>query len=336
MPRLSVRQPRALTLVNTKIRILETIREVSGLVKQVAIVGNGQLALGVASVLSEREDVAVLGPTTRAEQNRALTSGADVVIIATTTRLADVAESVEIAVTNGSNVIVSAEECAYPWAVDPETADRLDALARQKRVTVLGAGLNPGFIFDALIITMTGVRASLDGIVVSRTVDLSGFGPSVRERLGLGVDVSTFHAGVASGKILGHAGFPQSMSIAAQALGIDIDRIDTLLEPILDGGLTVGVRQVYTAIVEGREWYRATFIGHLDPAGAGLTARDELILRGPLPLICTVDPWVGAQEGSQAIIANSIDRVIDARAGWITVAELPPAHPSRRPSNLTA
>ncbi|CAN5622927.1 hypothetical protein BH10ACT7_BH10ACT7_13230 [soil metagenome] len=297
--------------------------------KQVAIVGNGQLALGVARVLSERHDLTVSDPTPRAEQHHALTSGADVVIIATTTRFADVAESIETAITHGSHVIVSAEECAFPWAVNAELADRLDALARHNGVTVLGAGLNPGFIFDAFVVTLTGTRSAVDGIVVTRTVDLSSFGPAVRARLGLGVEESMFDAGVASGEILGHAGFPQSMCITARAMGIRIERIDTAIEPILADGLTVGVRQVYTAIVEGREWYRATFTGHLDPAGAGLGVRDEVALRGPLPLKCTIDPGVGAQEGSRAIIANSIDRVIDARAGWITVAELPPAHPHR-------
>lgn len=297
--------------------------------KQVAIVGNGQLALGVARVLSARHDLVVAGPTPRADQHQALTSGADVVIIATTTRLADVAESIEVAITHGSHVIVSAEECAYPWAVNPDLADRLNALAHHHGVTVLGTGLNPGFIFDALVVTLTGARTVVDGIVVSRTVDLSGFGPAVRARLGLGVDQSVFDTGVASGEILGHAGFPQSMAITAHAMGIKIERIDTAIEPIIGDGLTVGVRQVYTAIVEGREWYRATFTGHLDPTVAGLTVRDEVSLRGPVPLECTIEPGVGAQEGSQAIIANSIDRVIDARAGWITVAELRPAHPSR-------
>jgi len=295
----------------------------------VAIVGDGQLAGGVAAALASRSDVRVLGPTTRAEQSGALSSEADVVIVATTTRLADVLASIETAIVAGSNVIVSAEESAYPWAVDDAAARRLDALAQRHGVTVLGCGLNPGFVFDALVLTLLGVCVSAATIAVRRTVDLSGFGPAVRARLGLGVDQASFQAGIASDEILGHAGFPQSMAIVARAIGAQIERIETRIEAVMADGISVGVRQHYTATVAGLPWYQATFDGHLDPASVGLIVRDEVHVtpQAGAALTCVIEPGIGSQAGSQAIIANSIDRVIEARAGWLTVADLPPAHP---------
>jgi len=302
--------------------------EKSGVVvKAVAIVGNGQLAVGVARALSRRSDIRVTGPTSRVDQRHALNSGADVVVIATATLLGDVCAAIETAIVAGSNVIVSAEEAAYPVAVDGVLARRLDALARANGVTVLGAGLNPGFIFDSLVLTLLGTVTEVRGIDVTRTVDISGFGPAVRARLGLGVDLERFGRGVTSGEILGHAGFPQSISLVAGALGVALDRIDTSLEPIVDGGITVGVRQVYTGIVGGTDWFRATFVGHIDLEAVGLRARDEIRIDGTVGFTCVIDPGVGSQAGSQAIIANSIDRVIAAPPGWITVADLPPAHP---------
>lgn len=293
----------------------------------VAIVGTGQLARGVAAILSRRADVHLIGPSDRSQQSVALSSGADVVIIATTTRLADVAPAIESAILAGSNVIVSAEESAFPWAVDSAAGDRLNALALSHDVTVLGSGLNPGFVFDALVLTLTGVCASVDSISATRTVGLGAFGHVVQARLGLGVDKAAFTAGVASGEILGHAGFPQSMSIVASKLGLTLDTIGTLIEPIMEHGQSVGVRQVYTGVVDGAEWYRATFLGHIDPQSAGLRVRDEIEILGSAPVNCVIDPGIGSQSGSQAIIANSVNRVIAARAGWLTVADLPPAHP---------
>lgn len=226
----------------------------------VAIVGTRQLAVGVTALLSGRGDVNLTGPTDCSQQFAALSNGEDIVIIATTTRLADVIPAIESAILAGSNVIISAEESAFPWAVDGAVGDRLNTLARAHNVTVLGSGLNPGFVFDALVLTLSGVCGSVDSISVTRTVGLGGFGPVVQARLGLGVDHAAFTAGVASGEILDHAGFPQSMSIVASTLGLTLDTIETMIEPIMVDGRSVVVRQRYTGVVDGAEWYRATSI----------------------------------------------------------------------------
>lgn len=297
----------------------------------VAIIGNGQLGGGVARILATRSDITLTGPTSRKEQGAALASGADVVVIATGTRLSEVCSTIETAVRAGSNVIVSAEESAFPWAVDDGVADRVNTLARAHGVTVLGCGLNPGLIFDALLITLLGAVVSAPRIDVTRTVDISGFGPAVRARLGVGVSRHVFEQGLQDGDILGHAGFPQSILLVANALEVEVQRIDTVIEPILQEDLTVGVRQVYTGIVDDAAWYCATFVGHLDPAAAGLRVRDELRIEASEPLHCVIDPGVSSQSGSQAMIANSIDRVLSAPAGWLTVADLPPACPALSP-----
>ena len=58
------------------------------------------------------------------------------------------------------HVITTAEEAAQPWAIDAELADALDAAARARGVTVLGAGVNPGFVFDALVLTLAGAACA--------------------------------------------------------------------------------------------------------------------------------------------------------------------------------
>lgn len=295
---------------------------------QVAIVGDGQLARGVARALSSRADLTVLPPASRALQDAALRSGADVVVIATTTRLADVTDAIRTAVEHGSNVLVSAEESSFPWVVDAHVAQDLDALARAASVSILGCGLNPGFVFDALVLTLLGTVTAARRIEVTRTVDLSGFGEAVAARLGLGVTAREFDERVASGEILGHAGFPQSISLVADRLGVTLDRIDTTLRPIMTGDTSVGVDQEYVGVVDGEPWFRAMFVGHVSPSTAGLHPQDHIVIDSATgTLSCVLDPGIGSQAGSQAIIANSVDRVIAARPGWITVADLPPAYP---------
>lgn len=311
----------------------------------VAIYGAGQLGQGVARILNARGGYSVRGPFGIADRARALEGGADVVLIATTTRLKDVSDDVRLAVSCGSNVLVSAEESANPWLVDEALADAMHDEAVASGVTVVGAGLNPGLIFDALALTLLGAAPGDVDISVCRTVDISGFGPTVLARIGVGITEDAFVHGVEAGSILGHAGFPQSMSIVANATGRRIDAIRADLQPLVtdhtislpDGreiqaGLTVGVDQAYRSVEGGHAWYAARFVGHVAPAEAGLTLSDVITLhRGDVVVQeIRATPCFNAQVGSQHVLANSIDRVVGAPAGWLTVADLPPAAPRRR------
>lgn len=292
----------------------------------VALYGAGQLATGLAARLARRDDIEVVGPSRAAEQ---LDGGSDVVIIATTTRLADVAADVERAVAAGSNVIVSAEESAFPWIVDRPTAERIHTLAYDRGVTVVGGGLNPGFLFDAFVLTLLGAHAEPELIHIRRVVDLSRFGDAVRGRLGLGFTVDQFTAGRERGDILGHAGFAQSMRIVGDAIGRPIDEVAAEFAPDFDeSGLTSGFRQTYSASSADSIWFVAEFVGNVDLPAAGLVPLDTVTITDEFGTrTATIDPGVPSQEGSVSIIANSIDRVMAAPRGWITVAALPPAYP---------
>ncbi len=307
---------------------------------RVSIYGAGQLGAGIASILRARGAHAVDGPFDRSRRQLALASGADVVVIATTTRLNDVADDIRTAVSSGSNVLVSAEECANPYLVDPNLAEQLNTAAVAAGVTVLGAGLNPGLVFDALVLTVLGAADDAVDVRVSRTVDISGFGTPVLRRIGVGLTPAEFDAGVASGAVLGHAGFPQSISIVGRARGIAVPVIRPSLAPIVtpvpltlpDGreigaGLTAGVDQTYEATADGRTWYEARFRGHVAPAAVGWTLADVITLVRDDEIVqeITARPCFPAQSGSQHVLANSIDRVVSARPGWLSVADLPPA-----------
>jgi 4-hydroxy-tetrahydrodipicolinate reductase len=307
---------------------------------RVAFYGAGQVATNAAQIL-RRRGIEVLGPFGRDERDVALRSGADVVVIATTSFLSAIADDVRDAVEAGSNVITTAEEAAYPWANDAATADRLDALARSRGVTILGAGLNPGFAFDALVLTACGVVPEVESLLVERVVDVSGFGETVLRRIGIAHSPESFAAGRRAGTVTGHIGFPQSMQVVAARLGVGIERIDGELEPIfaerelptsslvVRPGETGGFRQRYSAVSAGRLWFEARFTAHVAPPVIGAEPRDAITIRGPYGgLDLAVTPGMNPQSGSASIVANSVRRVVAAPGGWTTVAELSPAVPA--------
>jgi len=305
----------------------------------VAVYGAGQLGTTVAAILRERDGYDVAGPFARESRAEALESGAGVVVMATTSFFAEVAPDIRAAVEAGSNVITSAEECAYPWAVDASIADELDALARGRDVTILGCGLNPGFAFDALVVTALGAARDVERIKVERVVDLSAFSENVLRRLGLGFDREEFDRRKREGTIYGHIGFPQSMRIVAARLGLDLERVDAHIEPIIGDrehravnltiqpGQSAGFVQRYTGIVGGRPWFECLFTGHVNLDAIDASPRDEIDVEGTTPLHFAIDPGLNPQRGSSAVIANSVRRIAAAAPGWRTVAELPPAVP---------
>jgi 4-hydroxy-tetrahydrodipicolinate reductase len=298
------------------------------------------VATNTAAILSDRAHVTVLGPFGRDARDQVLRSGADVVVIATTSFLAQVADDIHDAVDAGSNVITTAEEAAYPWGNDVGIARQLDALARSRGVSILGTGLNPGFVFDAMVLTAAGVVERLDSVSVERVVDLSGFGEAVLSRIGVGHSPEAFADGVRRGTVTGHIGFPQSMRVVAGRLGVEIERIERDLEPILavqehatkalrvKAGETAGFRQRYVALSRGQAWFEASFLGHVAPVAFGEEPRDAITIASPSgELRFTVSPGTNPQRASAAVVANSVRRVIAALPGWVTVGELPPATP---------
>jgi 2,4-diaminopentanoate dehydrogenase len=308
----------------------------------VSIYGAGQLGNGVAAALRAGGRCTVLGPFGRSDRQKALASGADVVLIATTTRLRDVAPDIELAVRAASDVLVSAEECAYPFVVDDALARRLDGLAVEHGVSVAGCGVNPGLIFDALVLTLLGATSGDCRIQAWRTVDISQFGETVLRRIGIGRSTDAFRDAVARDEILGHAGFPQSICVVADAMGLIVERIDKELQPItsesaleLPGrfsirpGESAGVNQTYTAYSDGRRWYTCHFLGHVDLKRLGKSPGDEVELwrGGVLVQSLQIRPGIAPQLGSQSMVTNSVERIVNARPGWRTVAELTPAHP---------
>lgn len=306
---------------------------------RISLYGNGQVNRGVAAILAGRQGYEVEGPFGRERRKDALGSGADVVVVATTSFMREVAPDIEAAVDAGSNVITTAEECAFPWVVDSELAASLDARARERGVTILGAGLNPGFAFDALVVTVLGVAPDVERIRVERVVDLSGFSETILRRLGIAYSPEDFERGVREGWVHGHIGFPQSMRIVARKIGLDLARIDRVMTPIVatqahdaahisvQVGETAGFRQSYTGVVDGRPWFECAFTGHVDPVSIGEPLRDSIALKGRTPLHFAIDPGLDPQSGSAAVIANSLRRVAAGPSGWLTVADLPPAVP---------
>ncbi|HSO28458.1 MAG TPA: hypothetical protein VLS28_01025 [Candidatus Sulfomarinibacteraceae bacterium] len=277
------------------------------------------------------------GSTTGARvqtRQEALATPADLLLIATTSFLADVEPDIHAGIDADLHVVCTAEEMASPWETDPVAAGRIDAHAREHGVTVIGAGANPGYIYEVVGLALTGAVWRVDRIGVRRVVDLSGFSPTVRARLGIGFEPGEFGAKVRDRVIHGHIGFPHTIRTFARRLGVSIERIDETIEPLLAAdtieaaGLTVaagrsaGLLQRTIGIADGVAWFTAEFLGHVGLAEIGLSPRDSYEIEGLPDVRGVVEPGFNPQWTTAGALANYFPLVVAAPPGLISVTDL--------------
>ena len=259
----------------------------------------------------------------------------DVVCICTQSNLDEIAEQVETVVRAGSNVLCIAEKLAYPWASDPDWAERFEELAMEHDVSILGTGINPGFILDALIVAWTSICLRIDRIEAQRVNDLSPFGPTVMASQGVGTTVAEFERGVADGTIVGHIGFPESIHLIADAIGWEIDEIVETREPIVTSvpretahvkvapGDVCGCRHIGRGYSKGELKIELVHPQQIHPGLEGTETGDYIRIIGDPEVHMANQPEIPGGKGTYASTGNYIPIIVDAPAGILTVTDLP-------------
>lgn len=259
----------------------------------------------------------------------------DVVCICTQSNLHEITGQVEPAIRAGANVLCIAETLAYPWATDSAWAERVDGIAREHGVSVLGTGINPGFILDALIVMWTSVCLRVDRIEARRVNDLSPFGPTVMASQGVGTTVEEFERGVADGTIVGHIGFQESIQLIARALGWEIDEIVETREPIVSTverstphvrvapGDVAGCRHIGRGYSKGELKIELVHPQQIHPHLEGVDTGDYIRVIGDPEVNMANTPEIPGGIGTYASTGNYVPLIVSAPAGLLTVVDLP-------------
>jgi 4-hydroxy-tetrahydrodipicolinate reductase len=259
----------------------------------------------------------------------------DVGCINTQSNLHEITGQVEPAVRAGCDVICIAEKLSYPWASDAAWAERIDGLAKERGVTVLGTGINPGFMLDALIVMWSSICLRIDRIVATRVNDLSPFGPTVMAGQGVGTTVEQFERGVADGSIVGHIGFPESIHLIARALGWTVERIEETREPIITSvarstphvrvapGDVAGCRHIGRGYVDGQLRVELIHPQQIHPELEGVETGDFIEIHGEPNVRMANRPEIPGGKGTYASTGNYIPLMKDAPAGMLTVVDMP-------------
>ncbi len=324
--------------------------------KSVTLWGLGSMGAGIAKLLRQRgyvlanvwdndpdkvgrpvgdviADGGEPGPVV-SEANGRYPDAGNVVIIATGSFVDEVYHMILEAVQAGQHVVTIAEEMAFPWAGHAEKADAIDAAAKEQGVAVLGTGINPGFVLDALIGFLSSACLTVDRVYARRVNDLAPFGPTVLRTQGVGTTPEQFAVGVANGSIVGHIGFPESIHLLAQCLGWQIDRIEQDRQPIIStterSTPYIQIRPGQVAGCNHRAW---GYVGsscvielehpqQICPEVEGTATGDHIAITGEPGLTMDIQPEIPGGLGTIAVTVNSIPRLLEAAPGLRTMADL--------------
>ncbi len=229
----------------------------------------------------------------------------------------------------GLDVVSTAEELSFPWLAHPQEAAEIDTVARRVGKSVLGTGVNPGFIMDTLPLFLTGICQRVDRVEVTRVINASTRRGPFQAKIGSGLTVQEFQARMATGR-MGHVGLPESVGMVFHTLGRRLTHYESSVEPVVadrlvqtdyftvQPGQVMGLKQVARGYSEEGEFMTLTFLAALEAGEDGDTVRItgrpdlEVKLKGTNGDLATV-----------AIAVNAVRRVVEAAPGLVTMRDLP-------------
>lgn len=261
--------------------------------------------------------------------------GMDVALLATDSFTRKAFDRIKFVLEKKINVVSTAEELAYPQAQEPELAKQLDEIAKANGVTVLGTGINPGFVLDLLILALSGTCEEVEHIKASRVNDLSPFGRAVMVEQGVGVTREAFIEGAENGTIAGHVGFPESINMITDGIGWNLEKVEQTREPIMSSvyrkseyaevlaGNVAGCKQCGVGYVDGKVKIEMEHPQQILPYLEGQSTGDYITITGTPNINLQITPEIPGGIGTIAMCVNSIPHVINAKPGLKTMLDIP-------------
>lgn len=264
----------------------------------------------------------------------------DAVVHSTSSYLTSVMDQLLACLAAGCCIVSTCEELAYPWRKHPELSAKLDAAAKEEGVALVGTGVNPGFVMDKLVLTLSAVAQRVDSAKALRVVDASKRRLPLQKKVGAGMTPEEFRAQVAAG-VIKHHGLPESIAMVADGLGFTLDDISETIEPVIASekvtteflevaaGQVAGVHQIARGTFKGNAkvyMELKMYVGAKEPA-------DTIELKGEPNLSLVIPGGTHGDVATAAVVVNAIPQILAAQSGLRTGRDLPLSFFS--PSELT-
>lgn len=258
---------------------------------------------------------------------------ADAVVLTTTSHLESIFPQIAQCVEAGLNVVSTCEELSFPWKRHPELAQKINDLAKNHGVTVVGTGINPGFLMDTLPLILTAPCLNVRSVKVTRMMNSAKRRVPFQAKVGTGLTQEEFRDKIENKVITGHVGLLESINMIAAGLGWELDdAVELPPEPVIDNkeiktalgkvrpGDVVGLTSIAFGKKDGKKVITLEFC-----ANAAVDEEyDEVIIEGEPNLRQKIMGGVHGDIGTVAVTVNTIPRAVEAPPGVVVMKDLPP------------
>ena len=295
----------------------------------------GAVDIDPAKVGKDLGEVAGVGRTLRvkvsADAKKAIKSSKpDVVVMCTSSSMKKVLPQMEAVLKLKVPIVSTTEELAYPTKGNMRYARAIHQLAKKAKVAVLGTGVNPGFVMDALPITLTGVCERVEALRIDRVQDARIRRLPFQQKIGAGLTREQFQRKVDEGSVR-HVGLAESVSMIADALGWKLDRITAAIRPriatatvsseylAVDAGYVCGIEQDGIGYRNGVPLITL----HMEAYLGAPESFDSVEVTGSPALKMKIAGGVHGDIATASITVNSIPKVLDVQPGLHTRRDMP-------------
>jgi len=263
---------------------------------------------------------------------------ADAVVLTTTSHLKSIQPQIVQCVNAGLNVVSTCEELSYPWKRSPGLAEEMDGMAKEAGVTVVGTGINPGYLMDSFPLVLTAPCLRVDTVKVTRMMNSARRRIPFQKKVGTGMTPEEFRQNIEDKVITGHVGLLESINMIADGLGWGLDNaVELPPEAVIaekptgsglgtiDPGNVIGLKSIAYAESAGRKVVTLEFFAY-----AGVEEEyDEIIIEGNPRIQERIIGGVHGDTGTVAVTVNTIPKAVSSGPGIKTMKDL--AAPSCAP-----
>ncbi|MBB6451293.1 4-hydroxy-tetrahydrodipicolinate reductase [Geomicrobium halophilum] len=228
----------------------------------------------------------------------------------------------------GYHVVTTCEEMLYPWDRYPSLSQEINDYAKSKGLSVIGTGINPGFVMDTLPLMATTVTDQIQSVKAIRQVNVGERRVPLQKKVGIAKSEETFRELAKEGKI-GHVGLEETVRMVAAGLNVHIDELTTKLEPtyadqdyelswcqLAQGDVSGQYQKAKATTSEGR-----TIEMELTMA-LGIEQKDEMIIKGTDPVHLLIPNGIFGDTATASMIINTGKRLItQQQSGLLTMIE---------------
>lgn len=254
----------------------------------------------------------------------------DVAVLCTNSSLKKVLPQIEAILQLKVPIVSTTEELAYPTKANMKYARAIHEMANKYKVAVLGTGVNPGFVMDALPIMLTGVCERVEAVRVDRIQDARIRRLPFQQKIGAGLTREQFQRKVDDASVR-HVGLAESVSMIADALGWKLDRITDEIQPkiaaegvaseflAVDPGFVCGIVQDGVGYRDGK----AVITLHMEAYLGAPESFDAVEITGSPALKMKLAGGVHGDIATTSITVNSIPKILDVAPGLHTMRDMP-------------